>query len=375
NDGGSRVPLATIPAAAGGQVRHADISGLSADHAYRFQIIRKDETIASGSFRTAPAPGRNGITRIAFGSCFHKIGLHNPNLIQSILARRPHAMMLLGDLAVDDRRQNINMHRADYQLRDVSSAWCDLVRNVPVYASWDDHDYLDNDLSGLAKGTTPDDRRALRDVWRTNWNNPASPKSANGIYFSSRIGDVEIIMLDTRSCRDIKRRGRADCYLGARQLKWLKQTLADSKATLKIISSGTMWSDFISNGKDSWGTWDPETRESLFQWIEDNEIPGVALVSGDRHGARGFRIPRPSGFSFYEFEPASLGGVSGPPAMAENCPHQLFGYGRDALIAFGEFVVDNSNQQPKITFRLIGESGNVLQEHPIAYQSLCPANS
>ena len=28
---------------------------------------------------------------------------------------------------------------------------------------------------------------------------------------------------------------------------------------------------------------------------------------GDRHGARVFRIPRPSGYSFYEFEPGESG--------------------------------------------------------------------
>jgi len=68
-----------------------------------------------------------------------------------------------------------------------------------------------------------------------------------------------------------------------------------------------MWSDYVSGGKDSWGTKDPAGRERIFNFIEENNIKGVLLISGDRHGARGFRIPRPSGYEFYEFEPASLG--------------------------------------------------------------------
>jgi hypothetical protein len=53
-------------------------------------------------------------------------------------------MMLLGDMAVDDRKNQINMHRADYLLRVVSEPWRRLLTSVPLYASWHDHDYLNN---------------------------------------------------------------------------------------------------------------------------------------------------------------------------------------------------------------------------------------
>ena len=69
-----------------------------------------------------------------------------------------------------------------------------------------------------------------------------------------------------------------------------------------------MWTDFVTHGKDSWGKWDSEGRERIFSLIERNDIPGVILISGDRHGARAFMIKRPSGFIMYEFEQGSLGG-------------------------------------------------------------------
>ena len=47
--------------------------------------------------------------------------------------------------------------------------------------------------------------------------------------------------------------------------------------------------------------------QRIFRLIEEKRIPGVLLISGDRHGARGFRIPHPSGFELYEFGAASLG--------------------------------------------------------------------
>lgn len=73
-------------------------------------------------------------------------------------------MMLLGDMAVDDRKNQINMHRADYLLRVVSEPWRRLSASVPLYASWHDHDYLNNDLGGVPEGFSEADREALRAV-------------------------------------------------------------------------------------------------------------------------------------------------------------------------------------------------------------------
>jgi alkaline phosphatase D len=346
------------------------IDGLTSDTEYKYVIYSKEQRIAEGEFATAPASDEKSIFTLAFGSCFHKIGLHNPNLINQILKREPHAMLLLGDIAVDDRRNRINMHRSDYLLRDVSKPWRQLAANVPLYASWDDHDYFDNDLGGIPKGFTEEDRKAVRAVWHQNWNNPENPDP--GIYFNTRIGPVEVIMLDTRSFRENERRGEYGSYLGIEQFNWLKEILKNSEAPFKVISSGTMWSDYITNGKDSWGTWDTEAREELFDFIEEENIPGVLLVSGDRHGARGFSIPRPPGFAFYEFGVASLGGVPGPSAMAEDTTMQLFGYHGTENIAFGEFTFNTNKDNPILIFRLINEYGNILEEHILPYSKLTP---
>lgn len=341
------------------------IAGLVADADYLYTVFADSQKIASGSFRTAPDPDAESVFRLAFGSCFHKTGLHNPNLINQIVSRKPHAVALLGDIAADDRENNIGMHRSDYLLRDISVPWKQLAANVAIYAAWDDHDYLNNDLSGVPEKFTPADRQALRQVWSLNWNNPAN--NGEGIYFNTRIGPVELIMLDTRSCRNIASRGQSGSYLGFGQQAWLKQTLINSTAPFKVISSGTMWSDYISNGKDSWGTWDTLARKEIFSLIESEKIAGVLLISGDRHGARGFAVPGVYGHTFYEFEAASLGGVPGPNAMASDSACQLFGYHGTEAIAFGEFTFDTRESRRMVTFRLIDQFGKVLEEYIFAY--------
>ncbi len=348
------------------------LKGLTPNTAYRYEVSAKDQEVANGSFTTAPTQEAKGMFRVAFGSCCHKIGIHNPNLFSQIRNRAPHALLIIGDSAVDDRENQINMHRADYQLRDVSAPWRDLTANIPTYCSWDDHDYFNNDLNGIPKRFTAADREEVRKVWQQNWNNPAAEDDREGIYFNTRIGPAEVIMLDTRSCRDNKRRNEHHSYLGEPQMAWLKKVLQASTAPFKIISSGTMWSDYVSNAKDSWGSWDVEAREEIFDLIEQEKIGGVLLISGDRHGARGFKIPRPSGFAFHEFEAATLGGVSGPAGLVKNCPEQLFGYDGKDFIAFGEFTFDTSDKDPQVTFRLIDQSGSIKEEHPLSLQQLTP---
>ncbi len=355
------------------------VDGLRPNTSYDYTLESQGQTFATGQFTTAPSVNEDSTFRLAFGSCFHKIGIHNPNLLREIVHRQPHAMLLLGDIAVDDRNNQVAMHRSDYQLRDVSKPWRDFVSHVPVYTAWDDHDYFDNDLSGIPRGCTALDRDRVRNVWHENWNNPPTEAEREGTYFNTQVGPVEVIMLDTRSCRDVGKRGKYGSYLGHSQMQWLKETLKKSKAPFKVISSGTMWSDYVSNGKDSWGKWDTEAREEIFQFIERERIGGVLLVSGDRHGARGFRIPRPSGFNFFEFEPASLGGVSGPAGLVKNCPEQLFGYdGQDSsgnpFVACGEFTFQISGADSGVTFRLITQHGEIVEEIELSLAELTPTH-
>ncbi len=350
-----------------GQPCVAQVSDLLPDTPYTYQLwSAEDHLIDQGSFRTAPLPDTASCYRIAFGSCFHKTGVHNPNLMHLIAERGNLGMLLLGDSAVDDREARLNEHRADYLLRDVAESWREFSASVPTYASWDDHDYLNNDKSGLQKGQiSPVERDAMRELWRANWNNPETPEGHDGIYFSTRIADVEVIMLDTRSCREWSKKSNPGSYLGRQQTDWLKEKLVGSAAKVIILTSGTMWHDHISNGKDSWGVWDPQIRAEIFQLIDEEVDQPVILLSGDRHGARGFQVMQPSGGSLYEFVIASLGGSPGPGAFGKDKDEQLFGYA-DGLTAFGEFEFDFTGEKPRITMRLIDERNQTLEQLPLS---------
>lgn len=347
------------------------VTGLKPGTSYPYRVLVDGKAVnipSHAAIITAPSSDKPGKVRIAFGSCYHRWGIGNPKQAEQIRSREPAALLLLGDIAVQDRNNRVGLHRADYLQRDFQPAWRDLVAAVPVFAIWDDHDYFNNDKFGIPKGFTSQDQIGVWEVFRRAWNNPSYGfgDERRGVFFRTRIGPCDVIMIDGRYFRE----GKEGSYLGDDQMKWLESQLLDCQGPFIILANGTMWSDYVSNGKDSWGRWDPQGRERVFNLIEKNRIGGVLLISGDRHGARGFRIPRPSGFNFYEFEAGSLGGRRGPPVTVPDSPQF---YGIANTYAFGEFTIDATVADPVVEFRLIGEDGTFIHEMKLTRSQLTPS--
>lgn len=347
------------------------VTGLKPATSYPYKVLVDGKPVKipdHSVITTSPVESTSGKVRIAFGTCTHRWGLGNQKQWELIAKRKPAAMLLGGDIAVQDRKNHCGLHRADYLLRDFFPAWENFCSTIPVYATWDDHDYFANDKWGIPKGFNLKDKQNVCDVFTQSWNNPSSGfgDERRGVFLRTRIGPCDAIMVDNRYFRE----GVQGSFLGDEQMDWLEKQLLDCKGPFIILSCGTMWSDYVSGGKDSWGKWDPQGRERIFKFIEKNKIAGVLLISGDRHGARGFRIPRPGGFEFYEFEAGSLGGRTGPAAKSPNWKTQF--YGISGKYAFGEFNIDATLPDPEVTFRLIRDNAEVIHELKLKRSQLTP---
>jgi alkaline phosphatase D len=340
-------------------------------HPYRVAVDGQSIPMPDGAvIATTPTPGDQARTTIAFGADFHKTGLWNRALLDRMRKSGSSAFLLLGDGAADDRDNQVGLHRSDYLLRDLSPGWRELVASTAVHATWDDHDYFNNDKSGIPTPFSAADRAAVRRVWTESWNNPSYgfEDRGEGIFFRTRLGPCDVIMLDTRFFRT--ERGEADSFLGAAQMRWLEDQLAACAGPFVIITSGTMWSDSITAGKDSWGVWDPESRERILALIEERRIGGVLLLSGDRHGARVMRLPRPSGYSFWEFELGSLGAHPGPPAMGDAPDQQPFALTGEAV--FGVCTFDTTLADPTATIRIVDAEGKERYQVILTRSQLTP---
>jgi alkaline phosphatase D len=359
-----------------------EITGLKVNRSYRYSVFvdESGEAVASGTLKTVDPDN----TRIIFGSCPHRWGLANPVLWKTALDRNADALLAYGDIAVQDRKFNFGMQRFDYFLRELHTPWRELTASLPVYVSWDDHDYYNNDHWGLGRrmlrtpteftdvSGTDADRLETRRVFMNSWNNPSYgfENDKGGIFFRTRIGAADVIMTDNRYFRRVE-----GPFLGEGQMKWLEEELLKCKGPFIIITCGTLWTDYKGEGKDSWGKFDPEGRERILSFIEENNIPGVLLLSGDWHGARGFTIPRPSGYTFYEFQPASLGGRGkqrDQDAGHRQKLHENWLYATGRTNAFGEFTFDTGEKDPTVTYRLVEEDGSEYYKITLTRSQLTP---
>ena len=344
------------------RISWVECKGLQPDTEYTYKVFNAEkQVLGEGSFTTFPEKLSEAPFKIAFGTCYHKVGMYRPELMKLIRERGNRAMLVGGDSAVDGRRNDLAMANVDYLLRDLATPWQEMAAHVPIAATWDDHDYWANDTSGkFTNGNKPIDVAGLRQSWKTHWNNPERTIDRDGIYFQTQMGPIHYIALDNRSCRIGEERGQLNSFLGKVQMDWLKKQIQESTSPYILIFNGTMWSDNISAGKDSWGTWDTEGREEIFKVIDAKEGAKVILLSGDRHGARGFAIPRPNGAKIHELEVAGMGGVPGPGAYGERKEEQLFGY-KGRTWAFGELTFSKDEDGPQVVFRLVDPAGKELE--------------
>jgi hypothetical protein len=82
------------------------------------------------------------------------------------------------------------------------------------------------------------------------------------------------------------------------------------------------------------------------------------------------RIPRPSGFTFWEFELGSLGAHPGPGATGKKPELQEFGAVRQSL--FGECTFDTTTKDPTATIRILDPAGRTHYEVVLSRSQLTP---
>ena len=140
------------------------------------------------------------------------------------------------------------------------------------------------------------------------WANPAGGlPDTPGVFFRHSFGPIDIFMLDGRYHRDSPTapNGPAKTMLGAGQKAWLKRELKASRATFKVLVSGTGWSS--AKRGDSWGAYQDE-RNELLDFIRDNRITGCFGISGDVHMGEANCVPwsEKGGYDFYDIASSGL---------------------------------------------------------------------
>ncbi len=242
------------------------------------------------------------VSKIAFGSCASQL---KPCPIWGTIADyEPELLLLLGDTVYADLeggRLKPSTPQRIVQAYEQLAALPDFQRlkqHVPMLATWDDHDYGNNDA-----GVEWEHKDAAAAIFHDFFGTPAdsTKRQQRGIYSSTIFGPpgqrVQVIMLDTRYFRSelvqaeqpapgsrvrpyIPAEGPDTTMLGEAQWSWLEEQLRQPAEVRILGSSIQVLSD--EHPFETWGTM-PKERERLFALIRKCGASGVVIVSGDRH--------------------------------------------------------------------------------------------
>jgi alkaline phosphatase D len=291
-----------------------------------------------------------------------------------VAAAHPDLFIYLGDNIYGDSR-NMDELRAKYAKLAAKPEFRHLCKTVPVIATWDDHDYGENDA-----GRHYPYKEDSREIFLDFWNEPANSarREHAGVYHSLLLGPpdkrVQVILLDTRTFRDNILSGggpawKNDYYpnenpdstfLGAEQWAWLGEQLK-IPARLRVIASSNQFGHSY-NGWESW-TNVPREREKMLALIRDTRAEGVVFISGDVHWGELSRLNSEGLYPIYDL--TSSGITQNWPNVEDN-ENRVESVVRENN--FGMLLIDWEKEE--LTFELRNKKGRKALGHTLPFSEL-----
>jgi alkaline phosphatase D len=268
---------------------------------------------------SAPAQDAGPLTRIAFGSCAHQA---KPQPIwDAVLDYRPELFIFAGDNVYGDvTSAAMTELREAYAGAATIEGYAKVRATVPVLATWDDHDYGQND-GGADFAHKAAAKQLFLDFWQVPQHDPR--RTRDGIYHAETFGPegmrVQVVLLDTRSFRSpLRSTGEpgipgkgpylpdpdpAKTMLGAAQWAWLRTQLMQPAELRLIVSSVQVLAE--RHGWERWGNL-PHERERLLDLIAETGAGRVILLSGDRHVGALYRRRAGAPYPLYEITASGI---------------------------------------------------------------------
>lgn len=380
-------------AAAGDHIARFVLDGLGMGGRYEYEVYLGGARIARPyplTFQTQPGAAwlyDGGKTpaptfRFAVGSCAY---VNDPpfdrpgeayggdyGIFESIAAQKPDFMLWLGD--------NVYYREADWQNEAAMRYRYAHTRSLPEmqalfgathsYAIWDDHDYGPND-SDL---TYPLKEASLR-IFQDYWMNPSyGTATVPGVFTRFDWADVDFFLLDDRYHRSPNKSpaGPDRRMFGRAQMDWLKASLANSRATFKIVVGGNQILNpvVLYEGMGAF----PAEQKELIDYLRQARISGVLFVTGDRHLTELIRrTDFPGLYPLYDFtsSPLTSGAVPTQNAQREaDNPARVPGTWVTGARNFGMIEVSGPRDDRVLTLRTLDVQGQELWKKEIRASEL-----
>lgn len=317
------------------------VNGLKPDTDYEYRVwfsesrhdrgYRKNAQV--GQFRTAPAADQAKAVSFAWGGDLAGQNTCRDRdegfpIFNAINAMSLDFFIGLGDMIYADGVCNATGNYGNAQIEggflpaaDMENYWAhwkynredpgyrQMLASMPYYAIWDDHEVV-NDFGPLhdTRDTapyTPGEHLLPKGLEAfLDYNAIAeNSETPDRLYRNVRWGQhMEMFILDTRQYRDANltedNAQRAKTMLGREQLAWLKNRLAASDSTWKVIVSSVPMSIPTGyppqNGRDGWANYDQQTGFEnelldILRYMQQQGMHNVIFLTTDVHFAETFR--------------------------------------------------------------------------------------
>lgn len=255
------------------------------------------------------------VFKIAFGSCGEQ---QKPQpVLERVVEQQPDLFVYLGDNIYSDT-YSLDTLKKNYQILADRPEFKKLKAEVPIIATWDDHDYGWND-SGRHYPLKNESKEVFLNFFGVA---DETVKNHEGIYHTVEKEvagkKIQFIMLDLRTFRDklLKYNGNRQgqkgyeyeleyspyttsdsTMLGEVQWKWFEEKLKEP-ADLRIIGSSTQFG-VTHNGYEAWANF-PHEQKRLVDLIKSTKANGVLFISGDVHYAEISRLNVEGGYPLYD---------------------------------------------------------------------------
>lgn len=295
----------------GHQCLHFHFNELTPSQIYRYQVIFNDSVVHIGQWKTLAAYKLTQPENVSFTfvSCNFipettkdKIlpGVNRINY-NKVAKAEADFNLWIGDnhyFRDGDWRSEQAMYQRYIQTR-THKPTVKVLLSKPQYAIWDDHDYGSNNANRYFAN-----KEIALDLFKQFWVNPTyGTSNTPGVFFNFDYQDAAFFLLDDRYHKaSVNDTCQEAGLIGADQMAWLKQQLKNSNATFKFLISGVQFLNQTEMKKHETEGFKefPDELEELLNFLDQENIKGVILLSGDKHHAELFRLKRPDTYDLWE---------------------------------------------------------------------------
>jgi PhoD-like phosphatase len=250
-------------------------TGLAAGTQYFYRVESNGTLVgATGSCRTAPATASS--FSFVFGSCHNDDAV--PGSWTRAKARNPDFLVLTGDFPYIDIATNDPAGmRTDRENSIKMSTVQPMLRDVPSFYIWSDHDYGGNNADGTSAS-----KPAANLVYRQQVPYPGTLPATDGCYHTFTWGRCRFVMLDCRAFKspigDVDNASKT--MLGATQKAWAKNVITTATEPLIFVVSDVPWVGSTLSD-DEWTGYSTERAEMGAFFAASGKR--VIILAGDAH--------------------------------------------------------------------------------------------